>query len=454
MAARFVEIDRDTPLILPPDLRDWVDDDDMVHFVIECVNDIPMHHFEVNHRGTGDRQYPPRMMLALLIYCYCHGTFSSRRIEKATYRDVAVRYLSADTHPDHDTICAFRRRNFQAVAAAFLRVLQLAREIGVLKVGTVSIDGTKMAANASRYQNIRYDRAGEILDTLQPQIDELLQAAETADRTGVGADENLPADLRHRQALQAKLRAAQARLEKQALAQAVKESADYQRKVDEREKRPPERKGRHPKPPATQPEPSDTSNLTDPDSRLMRKSKQHAFSQAYNAQAAVDADGSMLILGCCVSQNPADFHELIPTLHSIPDELETPHTVLADCGYCSQANYEHLREAGIDPIIPSPRQAHVRRDLDFRPPPDPDRRPEPPPESFTASVIKRLQQPEVRAKYRLRQQTVEPVFGIIRSCMGFNHFHLRGHAQVSGEWTLVSLAYNIKRLFKQLPATN
>jgi len=156
MATRFVNVDKNTPMLLPPDLRDWVPQEDMVHFVIEAVEGMRLNTLKVNRRGSGSQQYPPKMMLGLLIYCYANGIFSSRRIERATYRDVAVRYLTGDTHPDHDTICTFRRENFEAVGEAFLQVLQLAGEIGVLKVGTVSIDGTHILANASRDKNVRF----------------------------------------------------------------------------------------------------------------------------------------------------------------------------------------------------------------------------------------------------------------------------------------------------------
>ena len=181
MSTRFVTIDRQTPMLMPPDLRSWVGEDDLVHFVLEAVETVPLSRFGVNCRGSGSEQFPPRMMLALVVYCYANGIFGSRRIERATYRDVAVRYLTADTPPDHDTICAFRRGNFEAVSAAFLEVLKLAHELKLLKVGTISIDGTHIKANASKYQALSYERASELEQQLKLEIEQLMVQAEQAD---------------------------------------------------------------------------------------------------------------------------------------------------------------------------------------------------------------------------------------------------------------------------------
>ena len=182
MPARFKNIDRKTPMLLPPDLREWVAEDDLVHFVIEAVERLPLSAFAVNHKGCGDEQFPPHLMLALLIYCYANGLFGSRRIERATYRDVAVRYLCADHHPDHDTICAFRRNNLEAVAGAFVDVLELARELKLLKLGCVSLDGTHLKASASKDQNVTYARAVQLREQLRLEVGQLLAQAEANDR--------------------------------------------------------------------------------------------------------------------------------------------------------------------------------------------------------------------------------------------------------------------------------
>jgi transposase len=175
MTTRFVSANRNQPLLLPPDLRDWIPEDDLVHFVIQATEGLNLSAFKVNAKGSGSAQYPPHMMLSLLIYCYAKGVFSSRRIERATYRDIAVRFLTADTHPDHDTIVKLRRENFEAVGACFLHVLELARELKLLKVGMVSVDGTTLKANASKNRNVRYDRAGELVQQLELEVSELLE---------------------------------------------------------------------------------------------------------------------------------------------------------------------------------------------------------------------------------------------------------------------------------------
>jgi transposase len=237
MATRLVNIDRDTPLLLSPDLRQWVPEDDMVHFVIEAVERMELASLKVNRRGTGSEQYPPKMMLALLIYCYANGIFSSRGIERATYRDVAVRYLTADTHPDHDTICTFRRENFEAVGEAFLGVLRLARQMGVLKVGRVSVDGTHIAANASKDRNVRYDRAKELEAHLQEDIAALMEKAERKDQADEQDGQTLPDEIGRRQTLREKMQRAQRELEERARKRAESERAAYERKLAERERR-------------------------------------------------------------------------------------------------------------------------------------------------------------------------------------------------------------------------
>ena len=204
MPVRFVSVDRDTPMLLPPDLRDWVPEDDLVHFVIEAVDRLPLKTFRVNHRGTGERQFPPHMMLALLIYSYANGLFSSRRIERATHRDVAIRYLCAGTHPDHDTICKFRRENLEAFRESFVDVLELARELKLLKLGNVSLDGTHIKANASIDQNVSYQRAVEIRDQLRLDIDELLTQAEQADAEEQD-NQKLPEEIARREKLASKM---------------------------------------------------------------------------------------------------------------------------------------------------------------------------------------------------------------------------------------------------------
>lgn len=452
MSTRFVSVDRNQPLLLPPDLRDWVADDDAVHFVIEAVESMPLAPFKVNVKGTGSAQYPPHMMLSLLIYCYANGTFSSRRIEQATYRDVAVRYLTADTHPDHDTICTFRRENFDAVAACFVHILELARELKLLKVGTVSVDGTTLKANANKNRNVRYDRAGELIEQLELEVRELMDQAESTDRREQADEQSLPQELARREALKAKLAQARTRIEARAKRKAESKQADYERKVSERAQRKGSAKGRHIKEPDPTPDPKTQENLTDPDSRLMRHNKHSPYEQAYNGQAVVDADGSQLVLGTHVSQCASDRNELVQAIESIPAVLGEPQTVLADNGYLNEEQVRTLEGPDEEPKMEVLVSVHaeakqLRRKHDFRPLPTEEKKSPEIRSAFVLEMKQKMERDEARAKYRLRKQTVEPVFGTVKKWMGFTQFLLRGHAKVSGEWQLVALAYNIKRLW-------
>jgi len=461
----MVNVDRATPMLLPPDLREWVADDDMVHFVIESVDGMPLSTLKVNRRGTGSAQYPPKMMLALLIYCYANGIFSSRRIERATYRDVSVRYLTANTHPDHDTICKFRRENFAAISQAFLEVLKLAKAMGVLKVGTVSVDGTHIAANASKDRNVRYDRAGELEEQLKLDIAELLKQAEQADQSDPEDGQRLPEQIKRRQKLLEKMQQARAQLEAQAKARAEAERGEYERKLAEREQRRGRHKAKPPSPPKDTPRAEQQTNLTDPDSRLMRKNRRSAYTQSYNAQAVVDAEpapgtsggeertsgGSMLILGGHVTQCAADTNELIPALESVPAEVGTVTAALADCGYVDAEVFEQLQnrqENPIDLYVAVGRQEnHDQRRYDFRPQHVTDKPAKKLTDPTLLAMREKLRTDEGRRKYAQRKQTVEPVFGIIKHVMGFRQFLLRGIEKVSGEWSLLRLAYNFKRLW-------
>jgi transposase len=449
MAHRFKNTDRNTPLLLPPDLRDWVAEDDLVHFVIQAVERLPLATFAINHKGCGDEQYPPHTLLALLIYCYANGLFSSRRIERATYRDVAVRYLTADTHPDHDTICAFRRNNLAAIATAFVDVLELARELKLLQLGTVSLDGTHLRASASKDKNVTYERAQQLRTQLRQDVNELLQQAERADQKD-DDPQRLPKEIARREKLLQKMDAACAQLEARAQARAAAERADYEQKVAARQQREGSAKGPAPKPPQATPEPDAQINLTDPDARLMRKSKREGYTQSYNAQAVVDAGGSQLIVGQRVSDCASDAGQLEPDLQSIPKVLGQPTTALADCGYLNKEVFQHLKaeRPELDLYVSVHREdAHAERRYDYRPV-EKIKAPKPIKDPVLLAMADKLKTPEGKALYRQRACTVEPVFGIIKAVLGFRQFLLRGMKKVSGEWNLVCLAYNLKRLHR------
>ena len=441
--AKFVPCVRDQPYLLPPDMRDWIPADDLAHFVIEAVELVDVSQFRVNERGTGSAQYEPRMMLALLIYCYAIGIFSSRRIERATWRDLGVRFVAANRHPDHDTIAKFRRENFAAVADCFLQVLLLAKELKLLRLGTVSVDGTKLKASASKHRSVTYERAGELAAQLELEIAELLRQAEAADREAVADPEALPQEIARREELQRQLLAARERLEAQARAKAEAEQAEYERKLAARRER--GGSGRVPQPPSAEPAEQQQSNLTDPDSRLMRKNQRAEFEQAYNAQATVDAEGSQLIVGQGVSQSASDKGELMAGVTAIPAALGQPEAVLADNGYANGVEVERVKAAGVEPYVATGAEGR-RRPHDFRP--QTGQQPKEPKADWLREMADKLKTDAGKEQYRLRKQTVEPVFGIIKSVLGFRSFTLRGVDKVTGEWNLVALAYNCKRLHR------
>ena len=450
MSERYITADRDQMSLLPYDLRDWIPEDDFVHFVIEAVENISLDKFKTNAIGTGSKQYHPHQMLSLLIYSYANGVFGSRRIERATYRDIAVRYLCANTHPDHDTICKFRRDNFAAVSEAFLYVLKLARELKLLQVGTISVDGTKIKANASKNKSIRYDRAKELEQQLTTDIKELMEKAERADAEQENDSQKLPEEVCRRQKLREKMAKARQILEGQAQDRAKQQQVDYEEKLSERQQRKDQR-GKHPQPPSAKPLDTEQVNLTDVDSRLMRRNRHSEYQQAYNAQAAVDADGSQLILGVVVSQSAGDHGLLAVDVLSVPRQIGTPKRVLADNGYASENEVEAVEKDNIEVLVSVHSEAkQAQRRYDFRPSQIvkvKEKKEGPYVKEWVKRMADKMNTAEAQKQYRFRKQTVEPVFGIIKQAMGFRQFLLRGAAKVAGEWSLVATAYNFRRLY-------
>ncbi len=446
--SKFVPCDRSQPFLLPPDLREWLPDDDVAHLIIAAVDRVDIRHFKVNERGTGSAQYHPHVLLSLLIYGYAHGMMSSRKIERACYRDVAMRYIAANQQPDHDTICKFRRENAAAIEEAFVQVLLLAQEVGVLQVGQVSVDGTKVDANASKRRSIRYDRIEPLRERLSQDIADLMAQAEAADVSASDDGERLPEAIARRERLRAKLDEAAQRLEREARERAAAEQPNYEAKVAAREARSGRRKGKQIKPPDDTPPGSAQTNLTDGDSGLMRKNKHSEYRQSYNAQAVVDADGSQLVLGARVSSCGSDRRELVADIGAVDERLGSPQRVLADSGYATESEVEALESKGIDVLVATGSEDRRRR-YDFRPETPPRERP-----TIRSPWIKamneKLRDPLARVRYRKRQQTVEPVFGIIKNVMQLVRFSLRGRHKVGLEWQLTTLAYNCKRLHNLL----
>ena len=451
MGAKFVNIDRDTPMIFPPDLRDWLPENSMVHFIVEAVEMLDLKDFSINHRGSGSEQYPPSMMQALLIYCYATGRFSSRLIEQATYYDVAVRYIcGGDKHPDHDTICSFRLKNRKAFKEAFVKVLMMAAELGHLKkIGGVSIDGTKINANASKHSAVSYKRAGEMIKQLELEIEELTNMAEKADSTPLDDGLTIPDEIKRREDRKLKLNEARKVIEERYKEIKQQKQAEYnekQKKRDELRKNGKKPRGREPKPPSDNPPDKAQFNFTDEESRIMKAGNGNHYEQAYNAQAAVDTEGSMLILGKHVTDHVNDKLELKPAVNSVNPEVRGISYTDTDSGYFSESAIEEVEKNGIVVYSAVERQSHHRTVDDLK-------KKEDPPElleevSVKERMIHRLKTKEGKEKYKKRKETVEPVFGIIKSVLGFRQFLLRGLEKVNPEWDLVTLAYNFKRLYK------
>jgi transposase len=456
MAIRFVPIDRDTPLLLPPNLRDWVPDDHLVHFILDAVAALDLRRVKVNERGTGSEQYPPTMMLALLIYSYATGTFGSRRIEQSTYDSVPVRLLTADTHPDHDTICTFRRENPALLTECFVQVLQLAQQLKVLQVGqiTVAVDGTKVLANASKHSAVSYERAGQMIAQLELEVGQLIAKAEQADSTPLQDGLTIPQEITRRQERKAALAKARAEIEARAQARYAIELAEHEKKMAERAAKQELGEkvgGKPPKAPTPEPGPGDQYNFTDSESRIMKAGNGNHFEQSYNAQAAVDVR-SRLIVGGRVSQSPNDKQELVSDLQAIPAAAGSVEAVLIDSGFYSESAVRAVEQTAEGQSSGTTVYAAMERKSHHRSVADLERKAEPAPPAAGASVSEvmkyRLATAAGKQKYKLRQQTVEPVFGIIKSVMGFRWFLLRGLAKVKLEWALVCAAYNLKRLHR------
>ena len=453
MAARFVNIDHDTPMLLPPDLRDWVPEDHLVHFIMEAVGLLDLGTARVNHRGTGSEQYPPGMMLGLLIYCYATGTFGSRRIERLTHENVAVRLLCADRHPDHDSICTFRRENRALLESGFHQVLEVAARVRVLRVGdvTLALDGTKILASASKHSAASHGHACKQMVLLEEQIAELLAKADAADSTPLEDGLTVPEEIARRRERIGKLREAAAVIEAWAKERHREELAAFEAKRREREekqkatgKKP---RGREPKPPQEGPGAQEQYNFTDPESRVMKTAD--GFAQTYNAQAAVEIE-SRLVVSAAVTDAPNDKEQLVPTLGCVSPVVKSIGAVLVDSGFYSEAAVaaaEQSREGAPAPKIyaATGRQPHGRTIAQLEARTDP---PAPGADVSAKQIMAhRLATQAGRKLYAQRKQTIEPVLGIIKAAMGFRRFSLRGLSKVRLEWTLVTLAYNLKHLF-------
>jgi len=451
--SNFRPTDRETGFLMPPSVDEWLPEQHLARFIVEVVEGMDLRGMSGSYRGSGSASYHPSVLLSILVYGYATGVFSSRKLERATYDSVAFRFIAGNEHPDHDTIASFRRRFLTQIKALFVEVLKLAREMGVLKLGTVALDGTKIHANASRHSALSYEHAGKIEAQLKAEAADLLAKAEAADQADMPDGMSIPDELARREARLAKLAEARAKLEARARERFDRDQAEYQAKLEAREAKTEAtgRKpgGRPPQPPVEGPLPTDQINLTDEASRIMPVAG-GGFEQCYNAQAVVAA-GSLLVVAIDVVQAANDKQQLEPMvekLKALPEELGTVATLLADNGYFSAGNVMACEAAEIAPLIATGRHAHHPSLAErFAAAPAAPQDPTP-----VQAMAHRLKTPEGKQLYALRKQVPEPVFGIIKSVLGFRQFLLRGADRVRGEWSLVTMAWNLKRMFALCPS--
>jgi transposase len=449
MDKTFRAYSMDQRLLLPPDLREWLRDDELALFLSDVVDELDLSAVYRAYEGErrGQPPYHPVMMVKLLLYGYCTGVPSSRKIEQATYRDVAFRVLAGDQHPDHDSIAEFRKRHLDALAGVFVQVLRLCQRAGLVTLGQVALDGTKIKANASKNKAMSYARMGATEARLEQEIRGLLADAEQVDAAedaeygrGRRGDE-LPAELARRESRLAKLREAKAALEQEAHHRAAEQAAAARAKQAAREQREPATKGRPPRvvdPDQAVPEPQAQRNFTDPESRIMKDGATQGFVQAYNGQLAVDGH-AQVIVACAVTPAAVDAGQFVPLLAQIRTHLgAAPATVLADAGYFSEANVAAGQAVGSECYVPPDRQPH--RGI---PVPSPTRQ-----NAASVAMRAKLQSETGRAVYARRKAIVEPVLGQIKAGRGFRQFLLRGVRKVTGEWTLICLTHNLLKLFR------
>jgi transposase len=445
--SHFRPINRDVDFLLPPSVQDWLPEGHLARYVVEVVEGLDLRELERAYAGRGSQPYHPATLLALLIYGYATGCFSSRKIERATYDSLAFRFIAANSHPDHDTLASFRKRFAKEFETTFVQVLQVARENQLSRFGTVSLDGTKIHANASRHSALSYGHAEAIEAQLQGEVQQLLALAEEADGANIPDGMSLPEELQRREDRLAAIAAAKAKIEERAAERLAREQADYEAKRAARAAkaaatgRTPG--GKPPTAPTAGPRPNDQINLTDEESRIMPVAG-GGFEQCYNAQALVDTE-TMLVLVPQVVQAPNDKQQVVPMLEklqTLPEQINQAEQLLADAGYFSEGNVNACEEAGIEPAIAIKRDGHHPHWSERFANPE-----APPPEATPVErMAHRLKTTTGRATYARRKQTVEPVFGIIKSVMGFRQFLTRGLDNVQNEWTLVCLAWNLKRM--------
>jgi len=452
MTRKFKTADYAATLNLTIRLQEALPPNHLARFIVDVIAQLDLSPIYAHYGARGGEAFAPDILLGLLFYGYATGVFSSRKIEKATYESLPFRFMAGDLHPDHDTIASFRKTFLPELKDLFVQILLMAQALGVLKLGNLSLDGTKIHADASKSKAVSYKRLLALERQLQTEVDELFALSEQAEQLEARAGLVIPDEIALRQERLAHLAEAKAVLEARAQARYQAEQADYEAKVQAREEKARQTKrkprGRAPKPPTPGPQDKDQYNFTDPESRIMKNSTDDGFDQHYNAQVAVE-QASFLIVAHSLSNHANDKEEALPTLDALAPPLGTPEAVTLDNGFFSESNIAALEARGIEPYIATGRDPHHkswRALLAERPAPPPDDA------SPKIKMAYKLQTEVGQALYRLRKCTVEPVIGLLKEILGFRQFSLRGLAAAAGEWCLVCLAFNLKRLHVLLQA--
>jgi transposase len=446
MARKFKTADYEKTLALQITLRDALPPDHLARFIVDVVSQLDLQPIYKKYSDQGAPPYAPEVLLGLLFYGYATGVFSSRKIERATFEVIPFRFIAGDMHPDHATIADFRKQNLAELKELFVQVLLIAQEMGHLQLGNVSLDGSKIHADASKSKAVSYKRLLAIEAHLQAEVNELFALAEAADGGQLPDEMNIEDEIERREQQLARLAEAKQVLEARAQARYEAEKADYEAKMQARKEKAAQKggkpPGRPPNPPTPGPRAKDQYNFTDPESRIMKNANNSGFDQHYNVQVVVGHD-SRLVVGNWLCNHPNDKQAALPTINTVPPALGQPQKANLDTGYFSEDNVAGLAARGIDPNIATGRSPHHQGwrayFLDNPAPPPKDA-------SIKEQMAYKLRTALGKAIYRLRKSTVEPVIGIIKEVLGFRQFSLRGLFAADGEWTLVCLAYNLKRL--------
>ncbi len=446
--SNFRSIQRNVDFLFPPSMNDWLPEQHLARFIVEIVEQLDLKEMERAYGRSGSAAFHPALLLSILVYGYATGVFSSRKLEHATYDSVAFRFVAANEHPDHDTLNTFRKRFLKEIEVLMVQVLMIARTMGVLKLGNIALDGSKIKANASKHSALSYGHIKQLEAQLQGDVAKLMKLAEAADNQKIPDGMNLPEEITRREDRLKAIAEAKLKIEARAKERFEQEQADYQAKVDKRETKsndsgkPP--RGRAPVAPVEGARDKDQINLTDEESRVM-KTAGGGFDQCYNGQIAVDMDSMLIVTTNTVQacNDKQQVKQIIKQLKALPIELGQPGNLVADTGYFSEANVKLCVEQKVTPLIAVSREEHH---------PEPMARfTEPPPLKEDATEVEKMRHLLLamsgRAIYAMRKCTVEPVFGIIKQILGFRQFSLRGLKNVGGEFNLVALAWNLKRMF-------